>query len=45
MKVAYENDGSVREMVAAMVPTYRPENVGRKDGAYESQVRQMASVR
>ena len=45
MKLAYENEDSVREMVARMVPTYKPENVGRKDDAYESQVRQMAAVK
>ena len=45
MKMAYDNDQSVRDMVAAIVPTYRPENVGRKDDTYETQLRQMAEIK
>ena len=45
MTMAYENDGTIRELVAQMVPTYKPENVGRKDDAYESQVREMACAK
>ena len=38
MEAAYENDDSIRDAVAAMVPTYHPENIGAKDKTYETLV-------
>ena len=35
MDAAYENDNSIRDAVADMVPTYHPENIGAKDKTYE----------
>ncbi len=38
MDAAYENDDAIRDAVAEMVPSYRPElgGSGKKDGTYES---------
>ena len=38
MDAAYENDDSIRDAVAAMVPTYHPENIGARDKTYEALV-------
>ena len=35
MQAAYGNDDDIRIAVAAMVPTYRPEGVGKKDATFE----------
>ena len=35
MDAAYENDSAIRTAVAAMVPTYRPEEIGKKDETFE----------
>ena len=45
MDAAYENDESIREAVAQMVPTYRLAQCGKKDATYDSLVREMAGVR
>ena len=38
MDAAYENDASIREAVAQMVPTYRREDCGAKDKTYQELV-------
>ena len=35
MNAAYENDEAIRDAVAVMVPTYCPQNGGRKDAIFE----------
>ena len=36
MDAAYENDESICQVVADMVPTYRPQQAGQKDKVYEA---------
>ena len=35
MRAAYNNDGDISAMVANMVPTYHPEQVGEKDATFQ----------
>ena len=35
MIAAYDNDEAIRDAVAAMVPTYHPQNEGQKDATFE----------
>ena len=44
MDAAYENDESIREAVAEMVPTYRVAQCGQKDATYESLTRELVGA-
>ena len=45
MDAAYENDESIREAVAQMVPTYKQTLVGKKDKTYETLAKEMANAK
>ncbi|MBO5318141.1 MAG: polysaccharide biosynthesis protein [Oscillospiraceae bacterium] len=45
MQAAYENDDAIRSAVAAMVPTYRPQNGGAKDATFEQLHKQAVAPR
>ena len=44
MEAAYENDETICQVVAQMVPTYRPQQAGQKDGTYEELRREAVQV-
>ena len=45
MDAAYENDDSIRDAVAQMVPTYQISKVGKKDATYESLAKEMVGAK
>jgi len=45
MDAAYENDETICQAVADMVPTYHPQHAGKKDTVYETLRSEAAVVR
>ena len=45
MVAAYENDASIRNAVAQMVPTYQVNKTGKKDATYESLAKEMVGAK
>ncbi len=45
MDAAYDNDEAIRDAVAAIVPTYKPGDSGKKDETYKSLCRETAAAK